>query len=161
MRFTSRRCCPAGVRMRRFCGSNLERFEETLHSTTPRQFSPAVSVSRDSIDALTAKFGKPTRATVRPDIPHGHADVITSGTSKTVRLRVTTVGGLGVTFFTDDTVETVEVWGPKLSEQIGTTGRGLQLGTTVTDVGRLYGSRFGHEATPKGSRPSQSPSRSQ
>jgi hypothetical protein len=107
-----------------------------------------VDVSGDSIDWLTAKFGKPNHATDRPDTPSERGRRDYEWDLGTIRLRVRTVRGLGVTFFSDDTVETVEVWGPKALGEIGATGRGLQLGATIVDVGRIYGSQFGHEPKP-------------
>jgi hypothetical protein len=108
----------------------------------------SVAGAGDSIGLLIVKFGKPTQTTDRPDTPYQHGQRDYEWDLGTIRLRVTTVKELGFTFFPDEIVETVEIWGPKALGQIGTTGRGLQLGATVSDVGRIYGSRFGHEPRP-------------
>ncbi len=100
-----------------------------------------IDVYKDSLKQVLEKLGKSSRTEIsQPLSVLGRKVVI--GTyewaGQAAWLKLTTLQADAV----EPIITSVEVWGSRPDGEVGTTGRGLKLGDSVTDARRLYGLRL-------------------
>jgi hypothetical protein len=97
-----------------------------------------IDVYTGTVEKVIAKLGEPTKVIDVPD-----TGIVAGGrnyewTKKGLRLVCGTWNDKGE----DSVVYSVDVWGTSTGGEIGSTGRGLKLGATLSDIHRIYGQRM-------------------
>jgi hypothetical protein len=114
-------------------GANLQIHSETVLSGV------GVYPCSGKIEDVIQKLGKPLHTTVSRSNNRTHT-VFVDGTyewqTKNWRLRIRAQDELNAAYITQ-----VDVWGTHADAEVGTTGRGLELGDAISDARRTYGLR--------------------
>ncbi len=110
-----------------------------------------------TIEDVITKLGKPSAINMLRTITEGTLTFVERSYEwqrKECLLRIVAAEAYG-----RNTIESIDVWGTGPDGEIGTTGRGLKLGDSVSEARRIYGLRlyFGVTLSEKSSSPFLSP----
>jgi hypothetical protein len=97
-----------------------------------------IDVRINTVQQVIEKLGEPSHVTVKPRTERDPAFRIYEWETETCWIRLIALNESSM----EPPIRSVDVWGTHPHAEIGTTGRGLNLGDLISNAGRIYGLRL-------------------